>query len=130
MTEIRILVGTKDFDGASTFYRDTLGFEVVEQWDDPDGRGTLFRASTDGVVEIVEDSPDHPAMPPSGVTVAIEVDDADTMYARVLAAGVEIVEVLGVRPWGHRNFEIRDPNGLSLVFFTPVVDTGDGAEGR
>jgi uncharacterized glyoxalase superfamily protein PhnB len=129
MTEIRVLVGTKSFDGASAFYRDTLGFETIAHWDDPDGRGTLYRASTDGVLEIVEDSPHHPAGTPSGVTVAIEVDDADTMYERVRSAGVEIVEPLGDRPWGHRNFEIRDPNGLSLVFFT-VMNADDRAEER
>jgi len=120
MTEVRVLVGTDDFERSAAFYSDVLGFPVDEHWDDPDGRGTLFRITSGGVIEIVEDSPHHPAEPGSGVTVAIELDDVDGMHDRVTAAGVDVVTALGDRPWGHRNFEIRDPSGLGLVFFTRI----------
>ena len=120
MTEVRVLVGTDNFERSTAFYSEVLGFPVDEHWDDPDGRGTLFRAATAAVIEIVEDSPHHPAEPASGVTVAVELDDVDAMHDRVVAAGVEVVTTLGDRPWGHRNFEIRDPSGLGLVFFTRI----------
>ena len=120
MTEVRVLVGTDNFERSTAFYSEVLGFPVDEHWDDPDGRGTLFRAATGGVIEIVEDSPHHPAEPASGVTVAVELDDVDAMHDRVVAAGVEVVTTLGDRAWGHRNFEIRDPSGLGLVFFTRI----------
>lgn len=121
---MRVLVGTTAFDVSTAFYGDLLGFPVDEHWDDPDGRGTLFRAGSGAVIEIVEDSPHHPAVPPQGVTVAIETADVDRVYARVRAAGVEVAEEIGDRPWGHRNFEIRDPNGLPLVFFAPTREAG------
>ena len=35
MSEIRVLVGTTDFDGATAFYGDVLGFPVQEHWDIP-----------------------------------------------------------------------------------------------
>jgi catechol 2,3-dioxygenase-like lactoylglutathione lyase family enzyme len=130
MTQIRVLVGTTDFARSTSFYGSALGFPVDEHWDDPDGRGTLFRAATGGVIEVVEDSPHHPAEPASGVKVAIEVDDVDLLHERVRAAGVEVVEPIGDRPWGHRNFEIRDPNGLGLVFFTAIGSTGHAPEAR
>ena len=120
MTEVRVLVGIDNFERSTAFYSEVLGFPVDEHWDDPDGRGTLFRAATGGVIEIVEDSPHHPAEPASGVTVAVELDDVDAMHDRVVTAGVEVVTTLGDRPWGHRNFEIRDPSGLGLVFFTRI----------
>ena len=123
MTEIRILVGTCDFERSSAFYGDLLGLAVAEHWDGPDGRGTLYQASSGGVIEIFEDSPHHPFEPPAGVKVAVEVDDADALYARVAQAGVEIVEPIGERPWGHRNFEILDPSGLRLVFFSLIDET-------
>lgn len=75
------------------------------------------------MIEIFEDSPQHPFEPPAGVKVAIEVDDLDALYARVPQGDVEIVEPVGERPWGHRNFEIRDPSGLHLVFFSPIDQT-------
>jgi catechol 2,3-dioxygenase-like lactoylglutathione lyase family enzyme len=130
MTQIRVLVGTTDFARSTWFYESVLGLPVDEHWDDPDGRGTLFRAATGGVIEVVEDSPDHPAETASGVKVAIEVDDVDVLHERVRAAGVEVVEPIGDRPWGHRNFEIRDPNGLGLVFFTALGGAGHAAEER
>lgn len=130
MSDIRVLVGTTDFDRSTAFYGTVLGFTIDEHWDDPDGRGTLFRAASGGVIEIVEDSPDHPAEPPRGVKVAIEVDDVDGLYERVRAAGAEIVDEIGERPWGHRNFELRDPSGLPLVFFTAIQETGHPSHER
>lgn len=118
-----MLVGTTDYAGSSLFYGELLGFPVAETWDDPDGRGTLFQATDGAVIELVEDSPHHPFEQPRGVTVAIEVADVDGLHARVAAAGITPTEPIGDRPWGHRNFAIRDPNGLALVFFT-AVETG------
>lgn len=120
MSEIRVLVGTTDFERSSAFYRDVLGFAVAEHWDDPDGRGTLFQATDGAVIEVVEDTPHHPYTAPSGVTVAIEVSDADAVHERLRDASVGIVDPIADRPWGHRSFEICDPSGLPLVFFTPV----------
>ena len=113
-----MLVGTTDFDNATAFYGNVLGFPVQEHWSHLDGRGTLFRCASSAVIEIVEDSPDHPAETPRGVTVAVEVDDVNALYDRVREADVEVVDPIGDRPWGHRNFEVRDPSGLPLVFFT------------
>ena len=81
-SEIRVLVGTRDFVGATRFYGDVLGFPMQEHWNAPDGRGTLFRCSRGGVIEIVEDSPLRPAEAPQGVKIAIEVDDVDALYER------------------------------------------------
>jgi catechol 2,3-dioxygenase-like lactoylglutathione lyase family enzyme len=123
MTEIRVLVGTTDFERSSAFYGDLLGFVIAEHWDGPDGRGTLYRAADGGIIEIFEDSPHHPFEPPAGVKVAIEVSDVDRLYTSLVTGGVEIVDPIGERPWGHRNFEARDPSGLQLVFFS----VSDGA---
>jgi len=120
VSEIRVLIGTTDFEGAVAFYSEVLGFPVQEQWEDSDGRGILFRCATGGVIEVFEDSPHHPAETPQGVRVALEVDDVDALYARIRQAGVEVVDPIGDRPWNHRNFEIRDPGGLPLVFFTAL----------
>ena len=118
--EIRVLVGTCDSAGAMRFYGGVLGFPVQEEWNAPDGRGTLFRCSSGGVIEVVEDSLHHPAETPRGVRVAIEVDDVDALYSRVTRAGVEVIDPIADWPWAQRSFEIRDPNGLPLVFFTPL----------
>ena len=56
MSELRVLVGTADFDGATAFYGDVLGFPVQENCADPDGRGTLFRCASAAVIEIRDPS--------------------------------------------------------------------------
>jgi uncharacterized glyoxalase superfamily protein PhnB len=120
VSEIRVLVETTDFDGATGFYGDVLGFPVREKWDDPDRRGTLFQCTSTGVIEIVEDS-SHPAERPRGVKVAVEVDDVDALYDRIRLSNIDVVDPIGDRVWGHRNFEVRDPGGLPLVFFTATA---------
>jgi uncharacterized glyoxalase superfamily protein PhnB len=117
--ELRVLVGALDYEQLVAFYRDTIGFPVHEVWDEEDGRGTLFRAGG-GIIELIADSPEHPAAPPQGVALAVEMPDIETLYARLRASGAEVTIPLGDRPWGHRNFEIRDPGGLRLVFFAAV----------
>ena len=66
MTEVRVLVGTDDFERSAAFYSDVLGFPVDEHWDDPDGRGTLFRITSGGVIEIVETPLTIPPSPRAG----------------------------------------------------------------
>ena len=70
MGEMRVLVGTKEYAVSTAFYREVLGFPVQEEWDGSDGRGTLF-ATGGGVIEVMEDSPHHPAEPPRGIRVSI-----------------------------------------------------------
>ncbi|MFG2577638.1 VOC family protein [Streptomyces sp. NPDC048481] len=43
--------------------------------------------------------------------LSVEVDDVDAAYARVRAAGAEIVHPLQDEEWGVRRFFVRDPAG-------------------
>lgn len=113
---MRVLIGTRDYSTSTAFYRELLRFPVQEEWDAPDGRGTLFAAGG-GVIEVIEDSPHHPAETPRGVSVSIEVTDVDELHARIAGAGVVPTDPLADRPWGHRSFAIQDPSGLPLIFF-------------
>jgi uncharacterized glyoxalase superfamily protein PhnB len=117
--ELRVLVGAIEYDRLVAFYRDVLGLPVHEVWDGDDGQGTLFRAGA-GIIELIADSPHHPAAPPQGVAVAIETDDVDGLYGRLRAAGADVTLALDDRAWGHRSFEIRDPAGMRLVFFSVI----------
>jgi len=119
MAEMRVLVGTTDYSRSTAFYGDLLGFPVQEEWDAPDGRGTLFDAGG-GVIEVMEDSPHHPAEQPRGVRVSIEVGEVDGLHARLADAGIAPTDPLGDRPWGHRSFTIEDPSGLPLTFFEVI----------
>ncbi|MFI7081894.1 VOC family protein [Micromonospora sp. NPDC049903] len=49
-----------------------------------------------------------------GLLVVFVVDDIDTEYTRLQAAGVPIVTELQTEPWGERFFQVTDPNGVIL----------------
>ena len=48
---------------------------------------------------------------PSAMALNIEAPDLDALYARLQAAGVEIVDPLADRPWGQSEFTVADPDG-------------------
>ncbi len=120
MADFRVLISANDYDETLGFYGNTLGFPIAESWDDPDGRGTLFRVA-DGMIEVFEATVHHPADAIEGVRLAVEVADAQALHDRLVARGVKITGAIDDRPWKHRSFTIDDPNGLALTFFN-VID--------
>lgn len=50
-----------------------------------------------------------------GFWLNIEVADADAEHARLAQAGLEIVEPVEDKPWGNRQFVVRDPNGVLIA---------------
>ncbi|GAA5234194.1 glyoxalase/bleomycin resistance/extradiol dioxygenase family protein [Verticiella sediminum] len=50
----------------------------------------------------------------AGMWVAIDVDDVDTIHARLQQARVEIVQDVRDEPWGDRHFVVVDPNGIGV----------------
>jgi catechol 2,3-dioxygenase-like lactoylglutathione lyase family enzyme len=52
----------------------------------------------------------------AGIWISFEVEDVDAEYARLQAAGVPAEEPPQDRPWGERQFVVRDPNGFAINF--------------
>jgi catechol 2,3-dioxygenase-like lactoylglutathione lyase family enzyme len=50
-----------------------------------------------------------------GFWLNLDVADADAEHARLLRAGVEIALPLEDKPWGDRQFVVRDPNGVLIA---------------
>jgi uncharacterized glyoxalase superfamily protein PhnB len=100
-----------------------LGRPVHLDWNGPQGRGVIFRLG-DGLVEVEEvlDPASAGDVTPTNVALAVETADLDGVHDGLVAAGVAIAEPLTVRPWGHRNFAVHDPNGLQLWFFEKLGD--------
>ena len=60
------------------------------------------------------------APPPSGVTIHIEVDNADQWWDRAVGAGATVVMPLADQFWGDRYGQLRDPYGHSWSIGAPV----------
>lgn len=50
--------------------------------------------------------------------LSVEVEDVDAVYARLVAAGADVVRELRDEEWGVRRFFVRDPNGRVVNVLT------------
>jgi uncharacterized glyoxalase superfamily protein PhnB len=58
-----------------------------------------------------------------GLLVVFTVDDIDAEYARLQAAGVEVVTPIETEPWGERYFQMADPNRVTYQLVQWVEPT-------
>jgi len=112
MSDLRVEIFPSDLDGTVEFYRTVLGFVLVRDERDADSAYVSLRR---GRVRLgaarrpfVEPSLRRP---PSGVELVLEVEDLESVFARVAATGWPIDEGMTRRPWGLRDFRVLDPSG-------------------
>lgn len=56
------------------------------------------------------------------------VGDADELFDFHAANGVEVVETIADRPWGLRDYTVRDPDGYHLTFGHNIYNVGAPVE--
>ena len=110
-----VVLATDRFDDVVSFYRGTLGFPVVDQWDQPTGRGLLFDLG--GMrLEILDNArarrPLKISDPHQHFHIVVEVEDIEDARHRISA------EVTGPTTvsWGARLFLLRDPDGVPVTY--------------
>ena len=125
MTGVELHVS--DFAPVRAFYA-RLGFETV--WEQaPDGhKGYLVLRCENNVIRFWcgnDSVHDHPyfktfstAPPGKGVELVLEVENLDALYER-LKDDPCLLEPLQQKPWGLRDFRIKDPSGYYLRLTTP-----------
>ncbi len=91
---------------ARAFYAELLGLEAVMD------HGWIVTFANTGAqmapqVSIATEGGAGTPVP----ALSVEVDDADTVHARALSLGADIVYPLTDEPWGVRRFYVRDPFG-------------------
>lgn len=98
----------EDVERAQRYYRDVLGFEIG--WLDPaKGIGAVSR---DRAVIFFRRT-----KPPFAPSVHwIFAEDLDASYDELKSSGANIVEPLGRKPWGLRQFTIDDLDGNRFYF--------------
>ena len=125
--ELRLVLTVPDLDAALRLYRDALGLEQLEAWEEGDARGVLLGAGR-ATLELFNESQaelidrievGHRSAGP--VRVAFEVEDSAAAADRLVQAGAETVAAPVVTPWKHRNARLRAPDGMQLTLFT-VLD--------
>jgi methylmalonyl-CoA/ethylmalonyl-CoA epimerase len=121
--EFRVALTVPDFDDAVRFYRDVLGLKQLADWSGEDGRVILLdggRATLELFDEPQAEKVDgiEAGRRVSGqVRFALEVDDLDSVAARLVEAGATAEAAPVVPPWGGRNARLRTPDGMQLTLF-------------
>jgi uncharacterized glyoxalase superfamily protein PhnB len=97
------------------FYREKLGFTKEWFWDDPPTHGGASWGEVDVMFHMDAELANHV----EGHQHYFFVKDVDDLYARHLQNGVSIISPLERKPWGMREYTVRDPNGYHLRFGEP-----------
>ena len=110
---------------ATRFYADTLGFTVLRT--DPPGEPVFAIAHLGEAVLMFMHDPFYAGTRAdldyrgAGIDVRLMVPDVDAVYERIRAAGVDVMNPIGDRDYGLRDFIMRDPFGFRLRFASALT---------
>jgi uncharacterized glyoxalase superfamily protein PhnB len=123
--QFRCAFFTDVYQRSVEFYQNALGFPISESWDRAaDDKGTTFQAGS-GMIEVLT-RPDEDEdwvwskEKPRGFAIVIELEDVDAFYDDLIKKNIPMMKEIADMPWGHRSFQIADPNGVRLYFFTEI----------
>lgn len=110
-----------DIAAAVEFYTRKLGFTLAFTWGDPP---SMAGVNLGNVQMFLERGTPNPA----GCSVFFVVSQADALFEFQRANGVEVVEPIGDRHYGLRDYRIRDLNGYLLGFGQHLYNSGEPLE--
>lgn len=105
------IVTVSEIDQSKAFYAETLGFHV--DFDAGEVAGMLHG---NVMIYLISESSENRRQPAGSSNLNFIVDEVDDLFARCREAGAEVIVEPGDRPYGQRDFAIRDRDGNVLVF--------------
>jgi len=108
------VICTADVAGAVRYFEQTLGFEQDWIWGDPPVYAGV--KAGDAELYITHDPETAAAIRERRLApdVFLWVSDIEKVYDQHRANGAVIAEELAERPWGVRQYVVREPNGYNL----------------
>ena len=120
------ILAVADVAAAVRFYRDKLGFTGEWLWGDP----PTFGGVSWGRVGVMFCLQPELAARVEGHQHAFFVSGVGELHERHRQNGVQVVSPLEAKPWGLREYTVRDPNGYHLRFGEPVTPSVPSAPAR
>jgi predicted enzyme related to lactoylglutathione lyase len=122
MVGVEIVLACKDLEKAVKFYTEQLGFRIVKEESQEDfvtlefAENSIMLERDQLLKEALPELKEELARNQYGVgaTIFIHVDDADRRYREIKAKGLKIFSPIETKPWGAREFVIKDPEGYLL----------------
>lgn len=112
------MIYAKDVARALTFYRDLLGFKLIEDFR-YDGRAVYARLRApggDGTIAIHQAGPGA-SMASDGVRLYFEVRDLDDFCHKLIKKGFFITQLPRMMEWGWRHAYLNDPDGHEISLY-------------
>lgn len=110
-------IAVRGAERAAAFYRDAFGAEELSRIPTPDGRLMSMQLRIgDAVLHLADEFPEMEVLAPptvggTAVVLALQVADADAVFAQALAAGAEVSHPIADTFWGDRHGQLDDPFG-------------------
>lgn len=120
-----LVIPSRGGQAALEFYQRAFGAEVLDRKPGEDGERLMHaHLKINGASVMLHDEfPEygHPAdIEPQGVTLHLQVDDADEWWNRAVIAGGVPVHPLADQFWGDRYGQLKDPFGHSWSIGSPI----------
>ena len=107
----RVLLRPTDFERSFRFYAESLGLHVYRQWSSGSTRGVVFFLGG-GLLELSGSSRTGTS---ESIALWLQARDVDASGHELEEAGVDIIELPTDKPWGLREMQVLDPDGLRIV---------------
>jgi predicted enzyme related to lactoylglutathione lyase len=107
----RVLVRPTDFERSFRFYAENLGLHLYREWSSGSTRGVVFFLGG-GFLELSGSSRTGTS---ENIGLWLQVREVDALGHELEEAGVDIIALPTDKPWGLREMQIRDPDGLRIM---------------
>ena len=102
-------------ESALDYYQRVLGFKLAWRWGEPTYLASVCRDNVELNLGVRGE-----VGPPGDSRVYFRISSVDAYYAAVSRAGAEITVPIDDRPYGLRDFALRDASGNVLSFGEPT----------
>ncbi len=116
ITRSEPIFAVRDVQASVAFYRTVLGGQNEWFWGDP----PAFAGIRLGQVQVMFNQQPELALKIEGHQHHFFTELLDEQHAAHLAAGAPIIEPIANKPWGIREYTVRDPDGYHLRFSGPL----------
>jgi PhnB protein len=121
---------------AIDFYKQAFGAEELLRHPAEDGKRLMhahLKINGESLM-LADDFPEYrggsEAGPPEGVTLHLQVPDADAAWQRAVDAGAKVTMELADQFWGDRYGQVEDPFGHRWSIGAPVKQAQEGQPGQ
>ena len=112
------MVYARDVQRALHFYRDLLGFKLVDEfrYEDKPVYARLRAPGGDGTIALHLAGPGT-SLASEGVRLYFEIRDLDDFCRKLQAKGFYITQMPRMMPWGWRHAYLNDPDGHEISLY-------------